>query len=784
MIKTILFPRIGHKTATPTENWDDDFLFQLTPSKSRSKPRSRSKSRPVPPRRFTEQPVGSPSRDQEEEQDVGDLQGLFSGRDRDEDRGTERHSDHEGQGEEEEEEEDWDVELEIDSTPAPEFETAPAYQNAGSTWGSTLLPPLPTAATQIGMRKNVSSSDLPSNLAAGPSQIQAEYENGKTTSSPNKDKKKEYRKSYHGQASSRVVPPVDSLPVSSAVRNSHSQSHPQSQQQQQQQHPPSAFNRPKSNSTSYPSLPSPLAETQTGTSSKNGNGEPKKGTAVPGKGKSKGMMERVANLHRRFSSTSTPPLTAVGSGAGSGRPGLRVQTSSNSNTGAGMGRSNGPTSPRLPPLLPTPLRQKTNSGTSNGNGNGNVGRPDMPMRIVTSQSAQSIHSVISGSTSASSHLGLGVGMGVGVVGSGMVDGLPGSRRPSGASVTSSTVTGTGFGSPHLDVGSGGQTSPTLVSVGFHLPSPSPASPYYQQQRQFHQERNGEMEEVILEDAQKTPKGAVSTRESVGASGRKVSRGEEERHVSGASQSSRGTTGTIGTAQTVFMMDDMEREVDRLDADRMRGFKMGGTRIELDRPSVERGHPGDKTLPPAILPLPLDKKRKSTLKRLSSLSKRHGRKVSDGWRFVSGSSNSSVERKSFEGQQVVTPRTAPVSFAMQQQQQHVASPPLPPLGSAFRLASPVDLGNPPSSVRSMKQTPSTSSSRVSSDPQVLRSAQDADKYDERQRSPSSAGRRVSLSDLKIPSRVASAQKGVKEDGTKIRQFSAAVKGRFGFRSAWK
>lgn len=210
--------------------------------------------------------------------------------------------------------------------------------------------------------------------------------------------------------------------------------------------------------------------------------------------------------------------------------------------------------------------------------------------------------------------------------------------------------------------------------------------------------------------------------------------------------------------------------------------MGGARVESDRPSNERGHSGDKTLPPAVLPLPLDKKRKSTLKRLSSLSKRHGRKVSDGWRFVSGSSNSSVERKSFEGQQVVTPRTAPVSFAMQQQQQHVASPPLPPLGSAFRLASPGDLGNPPSSVRSMKQTPSTSSSRVSSDPQVLRSAQDADKYDERQRSPSSAGRRVSLSDLKIPSRVASAQKGVKEDGTKIRQFSAAVKGRFRFRSA--
>jgi hypothetical protein len=781
-MKPILLARTGYPIATPTENWDDDFLFQLTPSKSRSKPRSRSKSRPVPPRRFTEQPVGSPSRDQEEEQDVGDLQGLFSGRDRDEERGTERHSDHEGHGEEEEEEEDWDVELEIDSpTPAPEFETAPAYQNAGSTWGSTLLPPpLPTTSTQIGMRKNVSQSDLPSNLADRPSQIQEAHENGKTSASPNKDKKKEYRKSYHGQASSRVVPPVDSLPVLPGVRYPQSQLHPQTQQQQQ--HPPVAFNRPQSNSTSYPILPSPSPETQTGTSSKNGHGDSKKGTAVPGKGKSKGMMGRVANLHRRFSSTSTPPSAAVESGAGSGsgselrsgRPGLRVQTSSN------MGRSNGPISPPLP--IPTSLPQRTNSRTGNGNGSGTVGRPDVPMRIVTSQSAQSIHSVISGSTSASSHLGLGVGMGVGVVGSGMVDGLPGSRRPSGASVTSSTVTGTGFGSPHLDVGSGGQTSPTLVSVGFHLPSPSPASPYYQQQRQFHQERNGEMEEVILEDAQKTPKGAVSTRESVGASGRKVSRGEEERHVSGASQSSRGTTGTIGTAQTVFMMDDMEREVDRLDADRMRGFKMGGTRIELDRPSVERGHPGDKTLPPAILPLPLDKKRKSTLKRLSSLSKRHGRKVSDGWRFVSGSSNSSVERKSFEGQQVVTPRTAPVSFAMQQQQQHVASPPLPPLGSAFRLASPVDLGNPPSSVRSMKQTPSTSSSRVSSDPQVLRSAQDADKYDERQRSPSSAGRRVSLSDLKIPSRVASAQKGVKEDGTKIRQFSAAVKGRFGFRSA--
>lgn len=766
-IQTFLFARIGHKTATPTENWDDDFLFQLTPSKSRSKPRSRSQSRPVPPRRFTEQPVGSPSRHQEKDQDKEGLDGLFSSRGRDEERGTERHSDHDGQGEEEEEE-DWDVELEIDSpTPAPEFETAPAYQDAGSTWGSSLLPPpLPTTSAQIGMRKNVSQSDLPS-LVEGASQLQDDCMQGK--SSPNKDKKKEYRKSYHGQASSRVVPPIDSLPVPSVVRNSHTQLHPQSQQQQQ--HPPSAFNRPKSNSTSYPTLPSPSAETQTGTSSKNTNGELKKGTAVPGKGKSKGMMERVANLHRRFSSTSTPPSAAVGSGAGSGRPGLRVQTSSN------MGRSNGPISPPLP--LPPP--QRTSSRISNANGNGNAGRPDMPMRIVTSQSAQSIHSVISGSTSASSHLGIGMGIGVGVV-PGMVDGLPGSRRPSGASITSSTVAGTGFGSPHLDVGSGGQTSPSLVSVGFHLPSPSPASPYYQQQRQFLQERNGEMEEVISEDAQKTPKGATSTRGTNRTDGRKASGGEEERHVFGASQISRGT---VGTAQTVFVMDHMEQEVDRLDADRMRGFKMGGARVEPDRPSIERGHSGDKTLPPAVLPLPLDKKRKSTLKRLSSLSKRHGRKVSDGWRFVSGSSNSSVERKSFEGQHVITPRTAPVSFAMQQEQQQrereVVSPPLPPLGSAFRLASPMDLGNPPSSVRSMKQTPSTSSSRVSSDPQVLRSAQDADKYDERQRSPSSAGRRVSLSDLKIPSRVASAQKGVKEDGTKIRQFSAAVKGRFRFRS---
>jgi hypothetical protein len=774
-MKLILLVRTGYPIATPTENWDDDFLFQLTPSKSRSKPRSRSKTRPVPPRRFTEQPTGSPSRYQQKDQDKEDLDGLFSGRGRDDEREEIRHSGDDNQ--KEEEEEDWDVELGIDSpTPAPDFETAPAYQNAGSTWGSTLLPPpLPTTAGQIGMRKNVSQSDLPSNLAAGPSQIQAEYENGKTSSSPNKDKKKEYRKSYHGQASSRVVPPVESLPVPSAVRNSHAQLYPQSQQQQQHQYPPSAFNRPKCNSTSYPTLPSPSSETQTGTSSKNGNGEHKKGTAVPGKGKSKGMMERVANLHRRFSSTSTPPSAAVGSGAGSGRPGLRVQTNSNTE------RSNGSISPPLP--LPTPLPQRTSSRTSNANGNENFGRPDMPMRIVTSQSAQSIHSVISGSTSASSHLGLGMGVGVGAgTVPGVVDGLPGSRRPSGASITSSTVAGTGFGSPHLDVGSGGQTSPSLVSVGFHLPSPSPASPYYQQQRQFLQEGNGEMEEVILEDSQKTPKGATSTRGTNRTDGRKASGGEEERHVSGATQSSRGTTATIGTAQTVFMMDDMAREVDRLDADRMRGFKMGGARVESDRPSVERGHSGDKTLPPAILPLPLDKKRKSTLKRLSSLSKRHGRKVSDGWRFVSGSSNSSIERKSFEGQQVITPRTAPVSFAMQQQQQHLASPPLPPLGSAFRLASPVDLGNPPSSVRSMKQTPSNSSSRVSSDPLVLRSAQDADKYDERQRSPSTAGRRVSLSDLKIPSRVASAQKGVKEDGTKIRQFSAAVKGRFRFRSA--
>lgn len=276
-----------------------------------------------------------------------------------------------------------------------------------------------------------------------------------------------------------------------------------------------------------------------------------------------------------------------------------------------------------------------------------------------------------------------------------------------------------------------------------------------------------MEEVL--DVQKTPRRA---------SGRR----SEDVATSAPGQIGQGsgrTVGTVGTAQTVYMMDDMEKEVARMDADRMKGFKMGGP-PDLARPPSHGRQSEDKPLPPAVLPLPLDKKRKSTLKRLSSMSKRHGRKVSDGWRFVSGSSNSSVstfERKSSDSVPGGTPRTAPVSFAMQQQQQErVVSPPLPPLGSAFRLASPLEPSHTSTSARSMRQTPSTTSSRISSDPQALRSpTHDVDTHEDRQRSPSSAGRRVSLSDLKIPSRVASSQKGVKEGALAVRQFADCVKG---------
>ena len=284
------------------------------------------------------------------------------------------------------------------------------------------------------------------------------------------------------------------------------------------------------------------------------------------------------------------------------------------------------------------------------------------------------------------------------------------------------------------------------------------------------------------DVQRTPRGASLTSPREAEAGRELlKRDEEQRDVSVGRVSGR-TAGTVGTAQTLYMMNDMKREVAQMDADRFKEFKLGSPPA-LGRASSRGRLSEEKALPPAVLPLPLDKKRKSTLKRLSSMSKRHGRKVSDGWRFVSGSSNSSAstfERKSSDGPPVVTPRTAPVSFAMQQQQQttwdrETASPPLPPLGSAFRLASPLEVGQTSASARSMRQTPSTTSSRISSDPQALRSAHDADNQEDRQRSPSSAGRRVSLSDLKIPSRVASAQKGVREGIMAAKQFAGCVMG---------
>ena len=583
---------------------------------------------------------------------------------------------------------------------------------------------IPTASgsgSGIGYKKNASQSDL--HERAGGSH--------KNASDESREKKKEYRKSYHGQSGTSGVFKADhremgfSTPIPPLPRMA-SQARPSTADST------SVFPPPRRGSsgvlmpppTSYPRVPVNKDHPKRPGSNENQSG---------GRGT---IMERVVSLHKRFSSSSTSgsrsDLSTMASGSAGGRPsGLKVDTS------AALGKA----------MMRVPSARS-----------GRVASPALTPKLNTSESTRSIHSLLSSSSSVSANLQPRSRL--------VPDGLPtnsGQARSGSSSHTS---------------------SPSLISAGFHLPSPSPASPYYQSQARFQSPEPEEEEEALddEEDKEKTPRRRTVVRASMEVD-------ETDRHAFGDSHSSGGTAGTVGTAQTVYMMDERERDVMSIkrDDERMKGFKMGGYQADQLSALQKRTGDGDRVLSPAGLPLPVEKKRKSTLKRLSSMGKRHGRKVSDGWRLVSGSSGNSnsssttamFERKSSDSQYVSTPKTAPVSF--RQQQMDRISPPRTSvvLAPPFTLAPPLATNFAPSSVRSMKQTPSSSSSRISSDPQaVIRASNLAERNDGQQRSPSGSGmRRVSLSDLKIPSRVASAQKGVKEGMMNAKQFHESIKGGF-------
>ena len=622
--------------------------------------------------------------------------------------------------------ENWDEDLVTTSTMTGAQEPLPREtRTTSSPLGDSPFLGIPTASASgsgIGYRKNASQSDL--HERAGGSH--------KDASDESREKKKEYRKSYHGQSGTSGVFKADhremgfSTPIPPLPKMA-SQGRPSTADST------SVFPPPRRGSsgvlmpppTSYPRIPI-INKDHPNRPGRNENQSGGRGT----------IMERVVSLHKRFSSSSTSgsrsDLSTMASGSAGGRPsGLKVDTS------AALGEA----------MMRVPSARS-----------GRVASPALTPKLNTSESTRSIHSLLSSSSSASANLQPQSRL--------VPDGLPtnsGQARSGSSSHTS---------------------SPSLISAGFHLPSPSPASPYYQSQARF-QSPEPEQEEEALngeEDKEKTPRRRTVVRASMEVD-------ETDRHAFGDSQSSGGTAGTVGTAQTVYMMDERERDVMGIkrDDERMKGFKMGGYQADQLSALQKRTGDGDRVLSPAGLPLPVEKKRKSTLKRLSSMGKRHGRKVSDGWRLVSGSSGNSnssstaamFERKSSDSQYVSTPKTAPVSF--RQQQMDRISPPRTSgvLAPPFTLAPPLATNFAPSSVRSMKQTPSSSSSRISSDPQaVIRASNLAERNDGQQRSPSGSGmRRVSLSDLKIPSRVASAQKGVKEGMMNAKQFHESIKGGF-------
>ena len=632
--------------------------------------------------------------------------------------------------------ENWDEEI-VTSPSIPGFQnpTGVGIRPTSTSIGDPPFPNIPLSSSSRlgagGKTKNASQSDLNERVGGSYDELDDD--------SRRKEKKKEYRKSYHGQSGSSLVHKIDQgemrdigpIPPLPRMGN---QGRPSTAGSISPPLRPGSSGAPipMPPPTSYPRVPIAHKDHPSRPGSKGDHHSAGKGS----------IMERVVSLHKRFSgsasSGSRSDLSGMTSGRSEGRPeGLRVDTS----------MAEGGQMMRIP---------------SSRSGRIGSPAPALTPRLNTSESTRSIHSLLSSSSSTSANLQPRL----------VPDGLPTNSGQARAGASSHT------------------SSPSLVSGGFHLPSPSPASPYYQAQARFQSpEPELEGEEALddeEEDREKTPRRAVGGRASMEV-------GDTDRFVSGSSRRSggtAGTTGTVGTAQTVYMMNDRERDglgIQR-DEERMKGFRMGGGYAADQLSALQKSTgDGDRVLSPAGLPLPVEKKRKSTLKRLSSMGKRHGRKVSDGWRLVSGSSGNSnsssttamFERKSSDSQYVSTPKTAPVSF--RQQQMDRISPPRTSgaLAPPFTLAPPLASNFAPSSVRSMKQTPSSTSSRISSDPQaVIRASNLAERNDGQQRSPSGSGmRRVSLSDLKIPSRVASAQKGVKEGMLNAKQFHESIKGGF-------
>ncbi len=299
------------------------------------------------------------------------------------------------------------------------------------------------------------------------------------------------------------------------------------------------------------------------------------------------------------------------------------------------------------------------------------------------------------------------------------------------------------------------TSPSLTSMKFHLPSPSPGSPYASssihafQWGKEHQE--GTEEEVPRRRTQVSPSRRHVAQE-------RETRISQDSAVRSSISSNSDDTMELGTALKTWTFGasgtNASSDGRGLTPSRERSRRssiQSGTRRSTDMSRQPLGEAQQTT------------GLNSTIKRLSSLSRKHGRKVSDGWKLVSGAkgktstASSRPASASVEGGiNQVDPSTPRARRSVQYLPSVAGTPsPHPSVEGSGRLAVPLP-------VRSSSHN-GTPGSAIVRDNEV--------KGD----SPQSF-RRSSLGDLRIPSRVVSAQKGIREGVGMIKQFAAGVKGR--------
>lgn len=203
------------------------------------------------------------------------------------------------------------------------------------------------------------------------------------------------------------------------------------------------------------------------------------------------------------------------------------------------------------------------------------------------------------------------------------------------------------------------------------------------------------------------------------------------------------------------------------------------------------------------------KARLTLRRIGSISRRHSRKISDGWRAVSGHSTSPMKTLASTGPSEAGPRVhrhevpnaprPPILSTQKPSDQSselprgsalpgrspayetfgrgTSTPPRNTMLSASRPLSMVQPGPSPSgtqmapiALRSLSQNDSPSTSKIANNAvEVMNTAPGGLR-------PEIYPRRNSLGDLKIPSRVVSAQKGLKEEIGAMKQFAAGVQGK--------